>query len=375
MKLGTYNCLSLGPQVDQEAKYQGVTGQVPLLRHLADELGFQILALQECRTEQGMIRSATHLRFCSGHDDNGLLGVELWINLQKPFARQANGTPIYFGLQYFSVIHAEPRILIVRLSMPEFPVILVIGHALHEGHGKDAVQLWWDHLRSLLDPFKNEEQIHFLDANARISGSETAHFGTLTEDPPRKDSRCLRAHAEFFHLLAPSTFELWHHGQLHTWVHPNGKSTSRLGYILVPVHWQSGIQDSFVETELHVPRAYQDHSCAALRLDWWAKVAGRKTKRKGFDMDAMTTEEGKQKIAEIWDSLPLVEWTENATLHAQAPWQNTFHDKKGCAPAPWLHKRLWIAFIQWPTRNARFALTNTWLHTCICVSGLTIGRG
>ena len=318
LKLGTYNCLSLGTRADckRDEPFSGITGQIPLLRQQAHDLHFHLLGLQECRTEVGIVRSGTHLRICSGADANKCFGVELWVDLQHPFAWLPDGTPKFFQSHFFAVIHAAPRILVVNHTAPEMPVILVIAHAPHEGHDGEVITGWWQHFRKILEPYRFDDQIHFLDANARLSGESTTHFGDLQDGAPRRDSRLLREHAAYFGLIGPSTFSCWHKGSIHTWSHPNGSAEARLDYVLIPLGWQLGVWDSFVDRDFHIPRSFQDHSCAALRMSWTAIQTSKQTKQSGIDADSMTTKEGREKLETIWKNLPTPNWGMNATHHA-----------------------------------------------------------
>ena len=320
LRIATYNCLSLGTQheVSFDAKHAGIIGQVPLLRNLAHELHLNVIGLQECRTEMGIVQSATHLRICSGADDQSCFGVELWIDLRLPYAWNHDGTPILFRSHLFAVVHSSPRVLIVNYSAPELPVLFVVGHAPHEGHGQEVVTQWWHELQHLLEPFRSSDQVHLLDANARISGAETTHFGDLKDGPARKDSSNLREHAERFGLIAPSTFSSWHWGTIHTWTHPNGRSQARLDYILIPLGWSLAVCETYVDETFRAPRSFQDHSCVVLALRWSAKTKHQEqsSPKLRFDVDSMTTAEGKDKLTEIWESIPTVPWNANATVHA-----------------------------------------------------------
>ena len=319
LTIATYNCLSLGNLSEHAADVEnaGITGQIPLLRSLAHNKGMHVIGLQECRTPKGLVTSATHIRICSGADEKGCFGVELWFDLRLPYAWKTDGTPVTFRRHSFAIVYASPRLMIVQHSAHEFPVIFVVGHAPHQGHDWHAVEQWWRDFQEALEPFRFADQIHFLDANARISGEATLHFGDLKDGPSNKDSSCLRDHASHFGMMAPSTFREWHYGPIHTWSHPNGRSKARLDYILVPIGWHPGVVDSFVDNEFHAPRSFQDHSCVTLRLAWVStdpKECNTPCDLR-FDLDAMCTEDGKAKIAQIWDSVPEISWQQNATVH------------------------------------------------------------
>ena len=316
--LGTYNCLSLGPRDERLADDHkpGLQGQIPLLRKIAHEKGFHLLGLQECRTPQGTFRSSTHLRLCSGATDQGCYGVELWVDLMLPYAWKANGKPVFFKPQDFAIVCADPRLMIVRHSAPELTLFLVIGHAPHTGHDQELTRKWWNDLKQHFPAETSVDSIHFLDANGRIAGEETEHFGNLSEDPPNRDSDLLREHAATHGLFAPSTFRQWHEGQLYTWTHPNGKSRARLDFVLLPLSWKRSNISSWVETDFHAPRAFQDHQCAAIWLSWQALQRSRARGNKPFDREAMNTPEGKEKLTQIWIEAPMHEWHINATTHA-----------------------------------------------------------
>ena len=165
LQIGTYNCLSLGTDdcAQNSSGLQGL-GRVALVRHAASRLGFNLLGIQEARSKCGTVRSQTHLRICSGRNDDGTLGTELWVALDQPFCTDAKGHPVHFKPHEFAVMIATPRLLIVACQTKHFEAYFVVGHAPHTGTSEEVRHQWWQQLAAHLSRLKDHDIVCMLDA-------------------------------------------------------------------------------------------------------------------------------------------------------------------------------------------------------------------
>ena len=317
IKIGTYNCQSLS-----EDTSKGVCGafseigRAPLLRGQLETLGVHLLGIQETRTPKGIVRSGTHLRIASGSCPDKTCGVELWVSLQQPFAWDSGGKPsARFQIQSFIVVHASPRILIVRHDSEILPCFLVVAHAPHSGRPMHERLAWWQDFQTLLAPHRESDILIFMDANVRVHDMEGAHFGDLSDGQNGDAAQLLYPFVSFFDLFAPATFSSWHTGPIATWVHPNGNSVARLDYVLLPCHWKMTSIWSWVDLDVHVGHAGLDHLCSMVQMSWLQAHKSRSIRRRKFDQVTMAAPESQHTIQEILQRAPHVPWDTNATEH------------------------------------------------------------
>ena len=135
LSMATANVCSLYSSPD------GHAGKLDYLREQFHALKFNFRGIQEARSTAGMSASKDVLRLSTGHQQ-GTLGVELWISLCQPIGYK-DTKPIRVHRKHIVVLHAAPRILLVKVERPDFPFVVVVGHAPHCGHPDDDRSTWW----------------------------------------------------------------------------------------------------------------------------------------------------------------------------------------------------------------------------------------
>ena len=314
LQAGSYNCMTLGG--DGAEHRTSFMSKVSLLRNQMTTLGYHLLGLQETRSTRGTVRSATHLRLCSGCNSDHTLGVELWVALKTPLGWSAAGVPCYFKPDSFIVLEAEPRFLAVAYNSPELSLHIIVAHAPHQGADAEQLENWWLTLTERIQKYPEQELMVFLDANQRLTQTAEPHVGDLCESGKshREDLlvNCLVAS----NLMIPATWSGWQDGPIHTWTHPGTHSRSRIDYLLVPITWASSQIATWVDDTLHAGHAALDHQCTAISLRWLAMAKGEKRLSKGFDQDRMNSAESQATLRQILASAPIIPWETNATDHA-----------------------------------------------------------
>ena len=257
LSVGTANVCSLyrGPD--------GHAGKLDYLRAQFAQGHFNILAIQEARSDAGTSTSHNILRLSSGHD-KGTLGVELWISLSQPIG-YVNNKPITLARKHVTVVHATPRMLIARVEHPHLQLYLSVGHAPHCGHHEDIRSVWWQDYTSRSRPPEGVPLIAMLDANA-LSGKYDGQHVLEFDDASNFNTDLFRDFLDELQLMLPATSKA-HIGQQATWTSPSGLHHNRIDYVCIPIQLTGACSMSRVVDELDLGQLY-DHMGVAVQLQW-----------------------------------------------------------------------------------------------------------
>lgn len=293
-----------GPSVG----YRAWSSRSELLRTQAAQHNF--LFLQETRSRStGLWRSWPWYGFTAA-SEKGYGGCEVWINAEACFAvAHAAGMDaqrIFLLEQYWRVEIAQSRLLVVRFRSPAWNMLLVSGHAPHEGaecHAKDA---WWARLASVLAKYPAWPVVLGCDFNARLGEFADRWVGSHKPDPENDNGARLHRMLQQANLFLPSTFPSTQ------WLGPLDKGAwkspmqwERLDFLALPVEWQSAECTMQIDA-LQLDHSADDHmslslSCKCLLQDNW--VARASPSRQQFDRSALRTSTGRDACARIIDNL------------------------------------------------------------------------
>eukprot|EP00439_Symbiodinium_sp_Y106_P052700 s5273_g7.t1 len=124
-------------------------GRAAYLREQLADLRVHVAALQETRaTADATISSRPHLRFCAARDAGGNYGTELWFSRELPYCH-AGTASCFFHPADFLVLHASPRLIIVRFWRASTAILFVSLHA--PTAGSPERNEWWKALRRRLE--------------------------------------------------------------------------------------------------------------------------------------------------------------------------------------------------------------------------------
>ena len=177
------------------------------------------------------------LGLCSG-SSRGNFSVELWVNLEQPFA-WIHRQPIRFQKSNFHVAHRDPRRLLVRVHNDWLLFGCVVLHAPQSGQSLDLREDWgWNETRTLLLRFVEPQEflISYADANAApgtADGISVFNEGFATS----KSTPLLRDFLDQFDLCLPITSDR-HIGTTTTWTSPD-PSEHTIDYVALPRSWWS----------------------------------------------------------------------------------------------------------------------------------------
>ena len=280
LSLGTANVCSL---------YRGPTGHAGKLDYLRAQFvqgHFNILALQEARSEAGSSTGHNILRLSSGHL-KGTLGVELWISLSQPIGH-VHRTPVHLARKHVTVVHATPRMLIARIEHPFLQFYLAVGHAPHCGHSEQVRQDWWQEFALRSRPPPGVPLFALLDANA-LSGPQDGKHVLAQDDDSNANTELFRDFLVDGQLMLLATSHV-HVGTHATWTSPSGLHHNRIDYVCVPTQLTGACTLSRVVEELDLGQLY-DHACVAAQLQWTQRALSRSTSthvNRGYDRTAIS---------------------------------------------------------------------------------------
>ena len=243
---------------------QGHAGKIQFLRQQMKQLHINVLGLQETRTPAGMSSADNVLRFAGG-DQQGHLGVELWVNIDQPFAYEKN-RPCYFSKQDFIVVVANPRLLLVLHDHPTHRIWFLVAHAPQSGRAQEERDEWWALLTSIVFQYVQSDKIVILiDANAATGPRDNRHV-FQHDDATSANTNLFQDFLYVHDLCVPSTTNI-HDGPHCTWTSPIDDSTYRIDYILVRTTMLDDCQHSQVLHDFDLGHQ-GDHHAVALQMRW-----------------------------------------------------------------------------------------------------------
>eukprot|EP00435_Cladocopium_sp_Y103_P051956 s2437_g16.t1 len=256
-----------------QSLYRGPQGHGGKLHYLQRQMRhhcLNVLAIQEARTDSGMFTAHNILRFCSGHD-KGNYGIEIWIDIDRPFAYCHKGRPVHFRPSHFQVVHATPRHLLVHCDTGMWSFWLSAFHAPHSGYSASYREDWWQELQNVFENHLDDGPLFILaDANA---------------DPGPHDDTCVfsegyKTTANTFlfrellharHLCLPATGAC-HSGSHATWTGLDGSETHTIDHIAVPRDYLTSCTYSQVLSDFDLATVHDDHQAVALQLQWTSAI-------------------------------------------------------------------------------------------------------
>ena len=189
--------------------------------------------------------------------EHGQDGVQLWIS--KNHAFYTNGPCV--RKQDILIVDADPAYLIVKVWLPHWKCLLVTARAPHSGHGFSAIEAFWTRISTKTRQLSRTWPTFFLgDTNGHLGESVTTAVGG---HHARKENDSGTAFHHWLldqHLFVPATFSQYHTGDLqHTFVAPDGESTSRIDYIALPVQLHYEEIRTWVDDTIDISTQRVDH--------------------------------------------------------------------------------------------------------------------
>ena len=306
----TYNCLSARSQPARELLDSGLHSRQCALA------GFQ-----EARCcDSGITHTAHYWVASSGCDEHGGGGCQVWISktLAWGHSRFAELRP---QRDSFSMLVAEPRLLIVLLRVGQLKFACVAAHAPTTTSGPRACKQWWKHLQIQCKKVPpGHVLLLMVDANAPFTQAE--HSGdTMTAVPSSENSKQLQKFCA--HTGLQPTAQCDRNGApLYSWTSPDGDTHRLIDYVCVPTEWRQGLQTE-PQFSLNDLRAGYDHEpiqgTVRARLS-----APQSPARRTVPVTALRTEEGRRIAAVALASVPTIPWEVDATTHMDLIFEHVY---------------------------------------------------
>ena len=221
LRLLQYNPLSL--------RGSGATElvEIGLRKHRIDVAGFQETRLDM----KGISSIGSYWVLSAACTNKGTGGAQIWVRHCKHWDRQA-----------FSIVHAEPQIIVVIGAYKGVRVQLVSAHAPPACSPEPVILDWWSHLTTTLHRAPPGcAPLLFLDANATFA-REAGVQETVASKPACANSKQLLQLASAKGLyLSPQTLKTGE--ALHSWTSPQGHR-KLIDYLAVPDNWEPAFEAS-----------------------------------------------------------------------------------------------------------------------------------
>eukprot|EP00959_Pyramimonas_sp_CCMP1952_P270321 5650860-Pyramimonas_sp.AAC.1 len=218
-------------------------------------MGVALVGIQESRDEQQLkgVAGKVHLRFSSGHEGHNL-GTEPWVDMCVPYGK-IQGRDAFFAAHHFLVLHAEPRVLIVKCSAPGVMCNICVAHAPHRRHPLAARVEFWGHLGRLAGKWLFG--LTLLDAN-RALGPITSPFvgGAGFVEEQDESGELMHAFLHEHALQAANAFMVRGLGATFT---SKGTGPCRIDYILLGSTLGQHLAYTKVLHDMDLMRDHEDH--------------------------------------------------------------------------------------------------------------------
>ena len=245
-------------------KPHGHAGKLDFLRSQMKQLKINVVGIQEARSHAGQSAADQVLRI-SGGDQQGQLGVELWINLAQPYTYQGR-TPVFFQKMDFVVVEATPRILLVLHDHLGHRFWFLVAHGPQSGRPQEEREEWWMHITTLLFQHVQSDKIFILiDANAATGPRDDVHV-FQHDDRTSVNTKYFMDFLRETELAVPST-SARHEGSHHTWTSPIDEEKYRLDYVLLRADMVGDCVHSQTVPEFDLGN-YGDHIAVAIQVQW-----------------------------------------------------------------------------------------------------------
>ena len=341
-------CLSVA-SANVQSLYRGPDGHAGKLHYLQEQMRMfrlNCIAIQEARSERGMSCNGNILRLCSGHA-NGHGGIEIWIDLECPYAYDRRGRGILFKKSQFQVVCATERCLFVHCVAGSWSFWLVALHAPHSGHSADTRNSWWRTIDEMLTLYLDGDPLFMMiDANCApgdADGVVVQEHGFATTTNTVNFRALLGKHG----LCLPSTTPK-HHGGHATWTSVDGLTSHCIDYVAIPQTWQECCTHSQTLSEFDLANVNEDHQAVAIQLQWHANLRRQTVKSPDQQLrrseDYVPHEGAHYKILNhqglTWGD-DVEKHTQTMTSHLHQVMAEHKQNKPGDAKKPYVDEELW----------------------------------
>ena len=326
--------------------------RIQLMFESFEKAGWDFIGLQETRLKGDAIRTTARYICVQSSAVHGQLGVALWIAKKW---KGAGGQSL--AAKHFTVLHSDPRLLLVRCCSQAFKADFCVAHAPQKGSGPAVCGEWWQNPNSVLASLSRDSHplILFIDANASTGATATHAIGTHGAEPEDLNSQSFEDLLLRRRLWLPATFEHCHEGSTHTFRSKPEGNPHRLDYIAIAQTWTPAcVISSHVVYDMDLAQKAEDHFPVV--LDVRIVVQGR---RKSGDK-AMAWDHGdRSKLRHLAATFSAPAWDVSVDEHAkqvthqlQLLQRQVFPKVKAVPRKPFISEHSWQLICQRNTNRA-----------------------
>ena len=270
--------------------------------------GAAIVALQETRTSPGRRAESNHFYILASDSIDGQLGCQIWLRKDGVMGQDFLGG-LTWDPSLFSILYSRPRILLVSIRVGSLRLAVVSAHALTSHASKSDIEAWWEELSGVLRCVPHGfTPLLCIDANA--------HFGSSTTPPDAHSAAnhnavCMARLLADHRLTASATCRS-DGTPVVTWIGPCNARRC-LDYVAAPTALASGLC-TLGQLERFSGKVEHDHLPLRVRLCWSLNSSRNKQKAR-LDTKQMLTEQGRQKVKQIFDTVPKIDWATDVDTH------------------------------------------------------------
>ena len=306
-RLGSANVRSL-----KEARMvNGLSDKTELLGAQMKKFNYDVLAVQESRSFQDRTSEFMGIFRFSAAASHGHGGVELWVNTDG-FLSTSDFGPL--KPSHFHVLSASSTVLLASCDHPLLRCTFCVAYAPQSGRDQSDITAWWQAFRTLLSTYRNHDLILLGDFNAHIGAVETTGIGNYHWDSENLAGSLFREVVEDLQLLVPSTLSHFHTGSSITFRSASG-GNSRVDFIAVPVAWEAGIKQSYVDLDFDLLSGDYDHFLIALELEMNIVPASDVFRPRRPVYDRRAAVDNPLLLRQMLTTIPHVAWGVGVDLH------------------------------------------------------------
>ena len=296
----TYNTLSLR-----------VAGQSECLEQHFGSNGCCILGLQECRHgSDGIEHGSLFFKFASSAF-KGQGGCQIWLSKFAHPGVDAGGNAIKWRTETFVRHHADSRCLAISGMAGSVRFSIIAAHAPTATSNRDDIQRFWRGMSEVTGRLPETSiKIILVDANASYDSCswERVYYKPLDDN----------AHAmvSFLEQTSMVPSDLWDESgnAVKTWRSPNGFEKA-LDYVVTPQDMSMHLRTTGADHTLLDLFAGIDHRPLTVSFSFAIKAKAQGPGKEGFDVKAMKSPEGQQKLRNIFRGAPEISWETHACDH------------------------------------------------------------
>ena len=346
-------------------------GRSEFLRQQVLEQGLHVIGWQETRRKVSGKWSSQQFIGFEACANQGKGGTAIWVRRDLAYgAVQEEGQPrrqLFFRDDGFTVLEANPEVLILDYCDEHWHCILATAHAPTEMEQWEVKQKFWENLQKHLLPHVKKDIFLLVDANGRVGSTRDSSVGGYAADDTNENGSLFQTLLRNIGLWLPSTFEECVadiDDTAGTWLSRGG--WKRIDFV---AHNASsslcGVQTWNIDFEKDVLQ--DDHRAVCLGIHVFKRRNGQYEKSFHSSLkvntEAMTTEEGKCRCQQILKHLtqtrpswaaPADTHAEHLTQGAQEALEYWFPVSKSRPKPSWISDSTWSTLAS--TRKARHQL-------------------